>query len=84
MSIEKYEETLPVEEMVEKAVKAMNGLILRIPGLKWELVFLHLTENAIPAATLKMQPIHRPTVPSALHFLRRSAKENVSFAQSAL
>ena len=35
-------------------------------------------------ATLKMQRIHRPTVPSALHFLRRSARESESFVQSAL
>ena len=84
MNVKKYEETLPVEELVEKAMKAMEMSYSPIPGLKWELVFLHLTENIIPAATLKMQPIHRPTVPSVLRFLKRSAKENVSFARFAL
>ena len=66
MSVKKYEETLPVEELVEKAMKAME------------------MSYSPYSATLKMQRIHRPTVPSALHFLRRSARESESFVQSAL
>ena len=34
MSIEKYEETLPVEEMVEKAVKAMERSYSPYSGFK--------------------------------------------------
>lgn len=49
-------------------MKAMEMSYSPYSGFQWEPVFLRLTETIIPAATLKMQRIHRPTVPSALHF----------------
>ena len=74
MSVKKYEETLPVEEMVEKAMKAMEMSYSPIPGFEWEPVFLRLTETIIPAATLKMQAIPQATVRSAPRFSRQSAR----------
>lgn len=84
MSVKKYEETLPVEELVEKAMKAMEMSYSPYSGFRVGACLLTSDGDYYTGCNIENAAYTPTNCAERTAFLRRSARESASFVQSVL